>query len=155
MFFLNFYAKEFSAAEVKGMAASGMCLDMVLDQHQEVRLLKWEDILEKGRRGIWREGNVTEVDLTEWCRSSLGVKYKELLKNPSESEVVGVRLGRQKSSTPGRSGLPISPTAMSEFHPQKPDQCSSLTSKLHLAEEELRKVRRRLGYCRWFLDDTR
>ena len=62
MFYLNFYAKEFEAAEVKKMAASGICRAMASEEHEEQRLVKWGYILEQTRTG-----NVTDVDLTKWC----------------------------------------------------------------------------------------
>ena len=142
MFFLNFYAKELSPAEVKGMADLGICVDMLIDEHQEVRLLKWEDILEHRRR---RRGTVTDVDLTGWCRSSLASRYKELLKCRRESEVEGVRLVPLHTGTPGHSGEPVTPTKMSQFLTD--DQCSEVTSELHEAREEMYVTTRGLDEC--------
>ena len=151
MFFLNFYAQEFSAAEVKSMADMGLCADKVVDEHKEVRLLKWEDILEQVQR---RKGTVSDVDLTEWCWSSLASKYKELLKFSAEREVEGVRLEPLFIGTPGHSGEPVSPTRMSTFHPNNPDQCSWVYSKLNVIEDELKRKtweleswRKYLSYC--------
>ena len=135
MFFLNFYAKEFSAAEVKSMAEMGLCADKVVDAYKEVRLLKWEDILEKRR-----DGTVYDLDLTEWCWQSEPRLHKWLQESRSESEVEGVRLDPLLTGTPGHSGGPVSPAQMSTFRPHNPDQCSELTSKLHLKEEELRRT---------------
>ena len=151
MFFLNFYAEEFSAAEVKSMADMGLCADKVVDEHKEVRLLKWEDILEQVQR---RKGTVSDVDLTEWCWSSLASKYKELLKFSAEREVEGVRLEPLFIGTPGHSGEPVSPTRMSTFHPNNPDECSWVYSKLNVIEDELKRKtweleswRKYLSYC--------
>ena len=97
MFFLNFYAKEFSVAEVKSMADMGICADMVVEQR--------------------RDGSISDVDLTGFCMSSLGSKYKELL----ESQVEGVRLEPILTGTPGYSGQPMSPTQISEFQTDVPE----------------------------------
>ena len=70
MVYLNFYAKELTASEVKEMADAGMCINMVVDQHEEVRLLKWEEILEQPR-----SGTITEIDMTGTCASKVPIKF--------------------------------------------------------------------------------
>ena len=70
---LNFYAKELTASEVKEMADAGMCINMVVDQHEEVRLLKWEEILEQPR-----SGTITEIDMKGTC-ASVNTLYSQLM----------------------------------------------------------------------------
>ena len=65
MMYLNFYNKEMSASEVQKMADGGMCYDMAVREHEEVRLLKWEEILKKSR-----SGTITEIDMTAICAST-------------------------------------------------------------------------------------
>ena len=63
---LNFYAKELTGSEVKEMVNAGMCINMVVNQHEEVRLLKWEEILEQPR-----SGTITEIYVTGTCVSAV------------------------------------------------------------------------------------
>ena len=70
MVYLNFYAKELTASEVKEMADAGLCINMVVNQHEEVRLLKWEEILEQPR-----SGTITEIDMTGTCASKVPIKF--------------------------------------------------------------------------------
>ena len=51
---LNLYAKELSGDEVRRMADVGMC-SLASDENEDVRLLKWEDILKKERLGTIAE----------------------------------------------------------------------------------------------------
>ena len=51
---LNVYAKELSGEEIKRMADAGMC-SLREDENEDVRVLKWEDILKKSRTGTLTE----------------------------------------------------------------------------------------------------
>ena len=66
MFYLNFYAKELSASEVKRMSDAGMCGDVLMKEHEDTRLVKWEDILNK-----LRSGTVTDIDISMMCTPQL------------------------------------------------------------------------------------
>ena len=47
---LNAYAKELTAQEIRRMADAGMC-SLTEDENEDVRVLKWEEILKKSRTG--------------------------------------------------------------------------------------------------------
>ena len=64
MLSLNVYSKELSVDEVKTLSDAGMC-SIKDDENEDVRVIKWEDLLKKSRTG-----NVTEFDAAGQCSSS-------------------------------------------------------------------------------------
>lgn len=67
---LNVYAKELSGEEIKRMADAGMC-SLKEDENEDVRVLKWEDMLKKIRTGI-----VTEF-MPDQCSSQIFSRLAE------------------------------------------------------------------------------
>ena len=52
MAYLNVYRKELSSSEVASMANAGMCLNIAaVDQNEDYKVIKWEDILKQTRTG--------------------------------------------------------------------------------------------------------
>ena len=67
---LNVYAKELSGEEIKRMADAGMC-SLKEDENEDVRVLKWEDMLKKSRTGT-----VTEF-MPDRCSSQIFSRLAE------------------------------------------------------------------------------
>ena len=58
---LNVYSKELTSEEIRRQAEAGMCsLDQ--DENEDVRVLKWEDLIK-----LPRTGSVTEVPISQQC----------------------------------------------------------------------------------------
>ena len=75
---LNVYAKELSGEEIKRMADAGMC-SLRKDENEDVRALKWEDILKKSRTGT-----VTEF-IPDPCLSQILSRLEEAKRNVTEA----------------------------------------------------------------------
>ena len=77
----NVYSKELTAEEVKRLSDAGMC-STEDDENEDVRLLKWEDLLKKPRTGT-----VTEFDAAELCNpSEIESRLKETEQKLKEKE---------------------------------------------------------------------
>ncbi|XP_063688801.1 uncharacterized protein LOC134821908 [Bolinopsis microptera] len=80
MFQLNAYAKELTAEEIRRMADDGMC-SLKEDENEDVRVLKWEDMLKKSRTGT-----VTDIYLSHECVKTLIIRLTLTERKVNEAE---------------------------------------------------------------------
>ncbi|XP_063688886.1 uncharacterized protein LOC134821985 [Bolinopsis microptera] len=104
MFQLNIYAKELSGEEIKRMADAGMCSTKE-DENEDVRVLKWEDIVKKTRTGTVTEfipdQCVEEVerrmDLLAECQQSLEESEQTLKETVKKKEIIEQTLNQTQT----------------------------------------------------------
>ncbi|XP_063688819.1 uncharacterized protein LOC134821919 [Bolinopsis microptera] len=77
---LNVYAKELSGEEIKRMADAGIC-STIENENEDVRVLKWEDMLKKSRTGT-----VTEFSIIDQCLSQILSRLEEAERKVNETE---------------------------------------------------------------------
>ena len=84
---LNVYSKELSAEEVRRLSDAGMC-SREDDENEDVRVLRWEDLLKKSRTGT-----VTEFSVVDRCTPP------EILARLNETEHELNKTAKQLSDT--------------------------------------------------------
>ena len=68
---LNVYSKELTSEEIKRQAEAGMC-SLNEDENEDVRVLKWEDMIK-----LPRTGSVTDLPTSQSCLQEMTTKLEE------------------------------------------------------------------------------
>ena len=77
---LNVYSKELTSEEIRRQAEAGIC-SLKQDENEDVRVLKWEDLIK-----LPRTGSVTELPISQQCSERIVALVSELNRTTTQLE---------------------------------------------------------------------